>query len=240
MKSLLINIFSSFKFLNEEFSSDALFFFPEERQQVEYYLVYFVTKETLNTFLTSESFAEVLDAFHRKRPIFNDIDKNTSLILCVQMDDLRADCMRFKYDMLKVEENDFQFKNYVLPYTVAALSAFSSLSSFPHDLNSKINSESAFEHYFTDPYGDEGYFLAIQLFLKLSFLGPFPTQNISFQPIDQLMAHSVASSHLQFFFQIAKSERFMEIDWDAVQRNALNPTSEEFDKFLLNFKINGN
>lgn len=234
MKSLLIDLFLASQFSMEELHADALFFFPNEIQQVEYYLVYFIPMDQLGTYSDSEGFKSALEAFQQKRVDLSDIDKNTSLILCVHMEEFRSDCPRFKYDILKVEENEFQFKNYVLPYTNAALTAFTSRRNLLEDLNNKVNNTSSFEHYFVDPFEDQAYFLAIQLFLKLPFLGPSSTLENLFRPIEQIVEQSMSSGALQPLYEMVISDRFANINWESTQRDALNTDSDNFDTFLSN------
>jgi len=238
MKALLENIFSSFSFSQETLTGDALFFFPAERQRVEYYIVCFISKELINRYLSSTEFETVLEAFKQKQASFNDIEKNTSLLICVQMSDLTADCISLKYEMLKMEENDFHFKKYVLPYTDSSLIGFPSDDTILGNINARVNDSDAFNRYFANAYQDEPYFLAIQLFLKLPFLGPFPHEVVPFHPINEIVAQSITSSELQAEYDLAISDFVTDTDWDLVQRNALDPGNDNFEQFLLNFQAN--
>jgi hypothetical protein len=200
---------------------------------VEYYLVYFVSKEQLGSYAEAESFKSALEAFRQKRSDWPDLDKNTSLIICVAMDAFQTDSAALKYDILRIEEDEFLFKKYVLSYTQAAVSAFALDEHLIELLDARISNTDSFERYFTNPFEDEAYFLAMQLFLKLPILGAVPTELSTFRSIQHIIDQYLSADDIRPYYEMVKSDQFAELDWDALQRDALDPNSTAFDAFFF-------
>jgi len=229
MKTLLTKLFASFNFSSQEVSDNTLFFKTNADNKVEYYLAYLIAKDTLKTYESATSFMAAMDFLKQQNQTQADVAKNTSILLCVLMEDLRTDSLQYKNDILKIEEEEFQYKHYVLPYVTPAVSALDASTDLLSDLNASVNNEDRFHQYFANPYEDAAYFLSMQLFLKLPFLGPFLYQTATFIPIDTMVQQYIENAQVKLFYTLAISDNANTIDWDIVQQDALDLSTDNFD-----------
>jgi len=236
MKTLLTKLFASFNFSSQEVSDNTLFFKTNADDKVEYYLVYLTAKNTLKTYESTPSFMAAMDFLKEQNENQTDVAKNTSILLCVLMEDLGADSLQYKPDILKIEEEEFQYKHYVLPYVDQAVSALNASADLLSNLNVSVNNENRFHQYFTNPYGDATYFLSMQLFLKLPFLGPFPYQAANFIPIDTMVQQYIEIAQVKPFYTLAISDDINIIDWGIVQQNALDLSTDSFERVMDKLK----
>jgi hypothetical protein len=240
MRTIISQLFAVSNFSEEELSTDATFYAPITDTEIEYYLVYYIAKDSLGNYTARHNYVSALASLKEKNATLGNIDKNTSLILCVQMEDLRADCTSFKHDLLRIEEEAFQFKHYVLPYVPTALATLSTSSTILADLNTLVNDERRFRAYFSDSYADSDYFLAIQLFLKLPFLGPFPPQTAAFQSIDQIVDQYIDLNHVRQYYAMAISDDAQKINLEQLEQQALNVTTDDFEATMIILRLNAN
>ena len=100
------------------------------------------------------------------------IKKNTSLFVTIKVDELKQSYESLKNMIMKVEEDEYYFRKYVMLYTEGGLSR---LNSNIEDLLNYIQStspegEPLFDKFESNMFFDTSYFIAIQLIIKLPFV----------------------------------------------------------------------
>lgn len=148
----------------------------KERKKSEYYLVVFLDKpdcENLNDLIENKSdefFVEIqyMDCYT------GEMDKNTSLLVCIELEDLNIN-KNFKKKIFDIEEDQYDFKKYVLTYTKKQLKLLKNKYrnediKLINYLNLIINNNDLFKEFKLNPKKETEYNLVSKLLIKLPFL----------------------------------------------------------------------
>jgi len=234
MKQLLRRLFNEFGFYSEETESEQLFFQKQEQGRIEYYLVLFITKSVLADY-GPESLTDIHKLFDIKKEGISDIEKNTSLIICVLFDNYASDCQRYKNIMLQIEEDEYWFKKYLLPYTTQAVANFDLEIGITQQLNLVVNNDDNFKQFNEHIHSNESYFFAIQCFLKLPFLNLVIGNDEQFVSIRQMLATKISTDELSFLDNVLINYQVQRLQWEQLLSGVANPHSDVFDEFLQTF-----
>mgnify|MGYP000895981383 FL=1 len=120
-------------------------------------------------FFTCEQTNKLISCFEKLND--NKIKKNTSLFVTIKVDELKRSYESLRNMIMRVEEDEYYFRKYVILYTEEGLSR---LNSNIEDLLNYIQSTSPEGEYLFDKFEsgmffDTSYFIAIQLIIKLPF-----------------------------------------------------------------------
>ena len=128
-------------------------------------------------FFTCEQTNQLISCFEE----INDgkIKKNTSLFVTIKVDELKQSYENLRNMIMKVEEDEYYFRKYVILYTEERLSR---LNSNIEDLLNYIQSTSPedeylFDKFESDMFFDTSYFIAMQLIIKLPFVSLHHSDN---------------------------------------------------------------
>jgi hypothetical protein len=234
MKELLISIFREFGFFTAETDGEALFFQKESKEKVEYYLVMFLDKKGLEEY-TPDTLAGIQQLLLAKKQAASDIDKNTSLLICVEFDNYQQDCPRYKNIMLQIEEDEYSYKKYLLAYTAKALESFRANEPVRDQLNTLVANDDNFRQFSEHIYAQEAYFFAVQTFLKLPFLNLVIGKDKQFVTIGQLLAGKLSTAELQFMNQRLVSYPMEGIRRDQLLAAVVDPRNDAFNDFFNTF-----
>ena len=118
-------------------------------------------------FFTCEQTNKLISCFEKLND--NKIKKNTSLFVTIKVDELKQSYESLRSMIMKVEEDEYYFRKYVILYTEEGLSR---LNSNIEDLLNYIQSTSPegeylFDKFESDMFFDTSYFIAMQLIIKL-------------------------------------------------------------------------
>ena len=114
------------------------------------------------------------------------IKKNTSLFVTIKVDDLKQSYESLRNMIMKVEEDEYYFRKYVILYTDEGLN---SLNSNMEDLLNYIQftsskGENLFDKFESDMFFDASYFTAMQIIIKLPFVS-LPHSDEYFEAIEK-------------------------------------------------------
>ena len=112
------------------------------------------------------------------------IKKNTSLFITVKVDNLEEEYNKLT---MKIEEDEYYFRKYVIFYTEDGLSKLEPctkfLLKFIQSDDEKSENESSFDKFENEMFFDDAYFIAMQLIIKLPFIS-LPHSNDRFEVIE--------------------------------------------------------
>ena len=128
-------------------------------------------------FFTCEQTNKLISCFEKLND--NKIKKNTSLFVTIKVDELKQSYESLRSMIMKVEEDEYYFRKYVILYTEEGLSR---LNSNIEDLLNYIQSTSPegeylFDKFESDMFFDTSYFIAMQLIIKLPFVSLHHSDN---------------------------------------------------------------
>lgn len=237
MKELIIALFQEFGFVTAEADQPVMFFQKHGTEKVEYYLVMFLDKAGLEGY-TLESMNAIQQLLLAKKETASDIDKNTSLLICVEFDDYLTDCSRYKNIMLQIEEDEYAYKKYLLPFTAKALEPFSTVKSVFEQLNGLVADERRFSQFSGNIYAEDAYFFAVQTFLKLPFLNLIINRDKQFVTIGELLSRKISVTELSFMNGNLIIYPMENISRDQLLAAVVDPRNDSFTNFFNTFDSN--
>ncbi|WP_202709467.1 ABC-three component system middle component 1 [Sporosalibacterium faouarense] len=192
MQKIIKKIFNSFGYedifyrenLENEKSEDkeitCMFWYPRKESKLSNFHMIIFLKDTDMLKLKNIK-KEMIYYFKKAENRLNyayDIEKNTSLMVCVEVDSLKENfknnenTRKLIYD---VEEDPYMFKKNVLLYTDKQVERFSnkfnkSNTLIKEKLYSIINNNDMFKEFKKNPYKSTSYSLVSSLFIKIPFL----------------------------------------------------------------------
>lgn len=238
MEELIEIIFTENGFVESGRKDSVIFYKKQDEQKKEYYLVDFINPEDLSDFMNKEKANNIFELFEEQKKQGVDIEKNTSLLLCVRLNNIKNDISAIKNDVLFIEEDDFWFKKYVITYSDGSVPDAPVTGTYLEYFNQFLLDNDTFREYKNDVYLNEKYFLVIQLFLKLPFLNvPINTEN-NFNTIEDILSQQLSTIEMQFAVNVISIEGLEDAEyWERLKSNCMANTDtddlikEFFDKF---------
>ena len=174
------------KFLqnNHFIQLDTEFDFYTNSQNSEYFIVSQYSPNELNNFFEDDKTSQVIKEFERVSLTskYENIKKNTSMFILVEVDDLKEifEDEKVQQSILLIEEDYYYFRKFVILYTQNGLS----------DLRDKATNEALYNYlefnidaFEEDMFFSESYFMAMEIGVKLPFF-TLPKRNDIYKSIE--------------------------------------------------------
>ncbi|MQQ31785.1 MULTISPECIES: ABC-three component system middle component 1 [Streptococcus] len=174
------------KFLqnNHFIQLDTEFDFYTNLQNSEYFIVSQYSPNELNNFFEDDKTSQVIKEFERVSLTskHENIKKNTSMFILVEVDDLKDtfEDEKIQRSILLIEEDYYYFRKFVILYTQNGLS----------DLRDKATNEALYNYlefnidaFEEDMFFSESYFMAMEIGVKLPFF-TLPKRNDIYKSIE--------------------------------------------------------
>ena len=174
------------KFLqNNHFNQvDREFDFYTNSQNSEYFILSQYSLDELNNFFDDDKTSQVLKEFERVSLIVEheNIKKNTSMFILVEVDDLKEifEDEKVQQSILLIEEDYYYFRKFIILYTQNGL-----LDLRDKDTNEMLYTylESNIDAFEDDMFFSESYFMAMEIGVKLPFF-TLPKRSDIYQSIE--------------------------------------------------------
>ncbi|TRW21976.1 hypothetical protein FMM05_19515 [Flavobacterium zepuense] len=241
MRDLIIKTFAEQGFKTPQSKDHAYFFEKEQEDKIEYYLVDFIEGRDLKGYLESQSGQTMFALFEENRKEKGDVEKNTSLVLCIKVSKIDTDLQAIKNEILAIEENDYWFRKYTIIYTDTGIFIPNDSEPIVVQLNRLLLEEGRFKSYKSDIYKDEIYFLAIQMFIKLPFLLISQQSQINYRSIYELMKEQLTEDEMMFRENLRTFEELdNEEGWKVISAQALDSSGSDdlLRSFIIKFGAN--
>ncbi|SEO12050.1 hypothetical protein SAMN05216436_1353 [bacterium A37T11] len=210
MENLIHHIFSESSFVESDHNGRVHFYEKTNEDKLEFFLVDFILEnDILNYFevaLNSESsvseinqtplIGDVHFLFNEQVKKRKEIEKNTSLIVCIKMMDFATGFQKIKNQVLLIEEHEYWFKKYVVLYTDESVPKNLIDQSYLTHITELVSNSSSFGTMKNNMFLNGAYFLALQLFIKIPFLNAPKGQQQAFVSPDQLIEMELTASDL--------------------------------------------
>lgn len=231
MRQTLIDIFHYHNFVSPESKREILFFEKSDSIDLEYFIVDFIESNELAHYLLSTRGTDLLTFFENKCKEKDDIEKNTSLILCVKVNSFAKEVPILSNHILNVEEDEYWFKKYVLIYSCDAVGQLSSVTGTLKDI---ILDNTRFNLFRNDIYADDLYYLAVQLYLKLPFLNVPESAVENYRPIEEIISQNLNTAEQLLLIKFRQNDVIFDSQYfDRLKIAALNPVQS--DTFIDDF-----
>lgn len=180
MRDIIIKILQ-----NNHFNQlDTEFDFYTNSQNSEYFIVSQYSPDELNNFFDDDKTSKVIKKFERVSltPEHENIKKNTSMFILVEVDDLKEvfEDEKVQRSILLIEEDYYYFRKFIILYTRNGLL----------DLRDKATNEALYNYlesnidaFEEDMFFSESYFMAMEIGVKLPFF-TLPKRNDIYKSIE--------------------------------------------------------
>ncbi len=174
------------KFLqnNHFIQLDTEFDFYTNLQNSEYFILSQYSPDELNNFFDDDKTSQVIKEFERVSLIVEheNIKKNTSMLILVEVDDLKEifEDEKVQQSILLIEEDYYYFRKFIILYTQNGL-----LDLRDKDTNEMLYTylESNIDAFEDDMFFSESYFMAMEIGVKLPFF-TLPKRSDIYQSIE--------------------------------------------------------
>ena len=141
------------------------------------------SSEVMLNFFTCKKTEQLISEFEKIQD--NKMKKNTSLFITVKVENLEKEYERLKNIAMRIEEDEYYFRKYVIFYTEEGLNKLKPNVEYLLDyINSESPDEkSLFDKFEENMFFDDAYFVAMQLIVKLPFIS-LPHSDIHFETIE--------------------------------------------------------
>lgn len=149
-----------------------------------------------NNFFTCKKTNQLISEFEKIQD--NKVKKNTSLFVIVKFENFE-EYGRFKNIAMRIEEDEYYFRKYVIFYTKEGLielkSREDSLLQYIQANSDDSDEESLFDKFEKNMFFDDAYFIAMQLIVKLPFIS-LPHSNDHFETIEERIESRIKTAEL--------------------------------------------
>lgn len=155
------------------------------------------SQNILLNFFTCEKNNQLISKFEKIQD--NKIKKNTSLLIIVKVENLEKEYNRFKNITMRIEEDEYYFRKYVIFYTEECLEKLEPyaqcLLDYIQDDGDDSDGESVFDKFEKNMFFDDSYFIAMQLIIKLPFIS-LPHADDYFETIEDKIQSRIETAEL--------------------------------------------
>lgn len=235
MRTLLQNIFAANKFDRIREWERVDFYSNNNRERKEFYLVEVISKVDFLAWEINENSS--LTGFDELALENREIQKNTSLILAVKVDNFQADLIQIKNKVLQVEEDAYYFKKYVVVYTDNSIQTLSQSENTVISLKQILLHQPSFVAFKENMSASEEYFVTMQLFLKLPFLPTPVDTNVELTSIEALLENRLTSEEKVLLAKLIEVGNLDNLGWQDIRSQILlpNASEEEIRHFISKF-----
>lgn len=181
---------------NEENKENILF---SEKEDQEYYITVQYTENEFERFYDSKKSNNLISFFEESKKSKADIQKNTSLIVCLKLANIQEISPSLKNMIFSVEEDEYFFRKYVIIYTENSMKNIDLNKNIKEQLHEIIKREDMMKQYQKNYYFSEEFFLVMQLFVKLPFL-PFQGDTGQFIPVEDKIKKIIKINDLDYMY----------------------------------------
>jgi hypothetical protein len=241
MKELLKNIFAVNGFSERKINGDTYFFEAKDSKKSEYYLIDFIESDKIKGYLNTDALESVFTLFNDQKKEKQDIEKNTSLIICLRLNNIKEDIEGIRNDILRIEEDDYWFKKYVIVYSDNSLPQPTDGIDYIEYFNGLLADSERFKEYKSDIYQNEGYYLAIQIFLKIPFINVPVKITSSYRSIEDLVAEKLSATEKDLLYKLRSLSDINDpAFWEVIKSDSVlaGNGSTSINDFLDRFKPN--
>ncbi len=238
MREIINAVFVRFGFGASAEIENCMFFENSQDGQQSYFLVHFLQIESLKGYFNSDSFEQILTLFEQQKALKSDIEKNTSLLIVAQTQNLEQDFSVHKNNLLEIEEDEFWFKKYVLVYSDASIKEFSRGEAAFDEFKACVLNNGRFTNFKANIFQDVEYFVSMQVFLKLPFLTVPIALHEQYLSIDSILQLNLSEKQLKYLDLLVGEMDGLDDDyWAQLKAAALAATEmEQLTTFLTKFQ----
>lgn len=193
MHTILHQIFNNSRFMNDIETRLELY----HKDHAEYYIIEKYTPEEINDFFNCEKTTKIIKEFQAREE--KNIEKNTSLIIIVKVQDLKEFYKKNINQIMKIEEDEYYFRKYIILYDEKGekeLQHKSKNDFSNNDIFNILNENGMFEAFEKDMFFNSSFFICMELAIKLPFI-IIPQSEEKYKTLEQILKERIKALKLE-------------------------------------------
>lgn len=214
------NGFDGFEELSIDYIKNIIFTYRKSNNKIEFFLVVSIDQKSFIGFDENKLFSDISKSLKNSSSYMAEVDKNTSLVLCVAKD-IKSTFDMLEKKELQIEENPYFFKKYVLTYDEKTakkifeeiLHTYNENSSLTKYIESIVTDPERFRNFKINAVNNEVYMLLSKIIMKVPIMPVKIPDNQSIKPLKNMIQDNLVSDNLlkiQGLVSFLSSEEFKE------------------------------
>ena len=198
------NSFDGYESLLVENVGNVIFTYRKNEIKIEFYIVACIDQDSFASIDENKFFSSISKSLRNSPYYTAEMDKNTSLILCVAKDIKLKSYDSLEKMVLQTEENPYFFKKYVLTYDEEVvqevfgevLRTYNESSSITKYIDDIVTDPDKFKNFKINADNNEDYLLLSKMIMKVPIMPVKVPDNNSIRPLSQMVEDNVNSENL--------------------------------------------
>lgn len=198
------NGFDGYKEITSDYVSSMTFTYRKNSNKSEFFIVVSISEKDFINLDEVKVFSELSKILKESSEYTSEVDKNTSIVICICKDGKGLNPILEKKE-LQVEENPYFFKKYVLSYNKETgekvfgdiLKYYDISHSITNFIGSIITNPERFRAFKLNPENDDEFMLVSKIVMKVPIMPVKVPDNQSIKPLSSMMEDSISSQNLK-------------------------------------------
>jgi hypothetical protein len=199
------NGFDGYEALSIEYLKNVVFTYRKNDIRIEFFVVAAIDQKEFIAIDENKMFSDISKSLKNSSFYTAEVDKNTSLVLCVAKDNKLKSFEELEKKELQTEENPYFFKKYVLTYDEKVaqkvfgeiLKTYNESSSLTKYIESIVINPERFRSYKINAENNEDYALLSKIVMKVPIMPVKIPGNQSIKPLANMIQDNIISENLQ-------------------------------------------
>lgn len=199
------NGFDEYEALPVDSLKNVIFTYRKNDAKIEFFVIASIDQKLFVSIDENKLFSEISKAIKNTSSYTAEVDKNTSLVLCVAKDNKLKSLDALEKKELQTEENPYFFKKYVLSYDEKivqelfgeVLKTYNESSSFTKYIENIVTNPERFRNYKLNLVNNEDYMLLSKIIMKVPIIPVKVPDNQSIKPLASMIQENIISENLQ-------------------------------------------
>ncbi|MBZ9622142.1 hypothetical protein G9F71_004615 [Clostridium sp. FP2] len=199
------NGFDGYEALLIDYIKNSVFTYRKNDTKIEFFIVVSIDQKDFLSIDENKIFSDINKSLKNTLSYTAEVDKNTSLVLCVAKDSKLTSFDELEKKELRIEENPYFFKKYVLTYDEKiaqevfgeVLKTYNESSSLTKYIESIVTNPERFRNFKINAINNEDYMLLSKIVMKVPVMPVKVPDNQSIKSLESMIQDNVISKNLQ-------------------------------------------
>lgn len=199
------NGFDGYERLTNDYLKSVIFTYRKDNIKTEFYIVVSIDQKEFIGLDENKIFSDISKSLKESSSYIAEVDKNTSLVICVAKDDKLKSEELLGSKELQIEENPYFFKKYVLSYDARIaddmfgemLKDYNNSTDITKYLEDFITNPEKFRNFKLNPINNETYMLLSKIIMKVPIIPVKIPDSQSIRSLANMIQESIVANNLQ-------------------------------------------
>lgn len=199
------NGFDGYERLINDYLKSVIFTYRKDNIKTEFYIVVSIDQKEFIGLDENKMFADISKSLKESSSYIAEVDKNTSLVICVAKDGRLKSEELMGSKELQIEENPYFFKKYVLSYDSRIaedifgemLKNYNDSTDITKYIENFITNPDKFRNFKLNPINNETYMLLSKIVMKVPIIPVKIPDSQSIRSLANMIQDSIVANNLQ-------------------------------------------